>query len=90
MVAPNNPVYFRTGPDAALNSLALKLSGIDKDFEITDGLPGKIETDPDSGEPTGVIRAAGRFVKSESSEKSPSFDERVARYQNGTGYCGLR
>jgi len=27
-VAPNNPVYFRTGPDAALNSLTLKLSPI--------------------------------------------------------------
>jgi len=28
--APNNPVLFRTGPDAVLNSLALKLDGIDK------------------------------------------------------------
>src|SRR5262249_49852639 len=30
--APKNPVVFRTGPDAALNSLALKISKIDKDF----------------------------------------------------------
>ena len=28
-----NPVLFATGPDASLNSLALKLSGIDKDFK---------------------------------------------------------
>ncbi len=34
--APKNPVVFRTGPDAALNSLALKLSKIDKDFQVTD------------------------------------------------------
>ena len=32
-VAPKNPVVFATGPDAAVNSLALKLSGIDKDFK---------------------------------------------------------
>ena len=30
---PSNPVLFATGPDASLNSLALKLSGIDKDFQ---------------------------------------------------------
>src|SRR5215208_7263281 len=42
-VAPRNPVLFATGPDASLNSLALKLSGIDKDFK-PEG-PGKVETD---------------------------------------------
>jgi len=80
-VAPKHPVYFRTGPDAALNSLALELSGIDKDFKITDGQPGRIEMDPATGEPTGIIRAAGRFVKSRSAEHSPSFDERKAALQ---------
>lgn len=80
-VAPNNPVYFRTGPDAALNSLALKLSGIDKDFRITDGEPGRIETDPATGEPTGIIRAAGRFVKSQSPDKSPSLEQRTEHLQ---------
>ncbi len=75
-VAPNNPVCFRTGPDAALNSLALKMNGIDKDFRITDGLPGRIEVDPVTGEPNGVIRAASRFVKTESSEASPSLEQR--------------
>ena len=33
-VAPENPVLFATGPDASLNSLALKLSGIDSDFQV--------------------------------------------------------
>jgi len=80
-VAPKHPVYFRTGPDAALNSMALTLSGIDRDFKITDGQPGRIETDPATGEPNGIIRAAGRFVKPESSEQQPSFDERKAQLQ---------
>ena len=52
--APENPVLFSTGPDASLNSLALKLSGIDKDFR-PEG-PGKVEKDPRTGEPTGILR----------------------------------
>ena len=75
--APKNPVYFSTGPDASLNSMALKLSGIDKDFKITDGKPGRIERDSRTGEPNGIIRSAGRFVVYKSSEKSPTrADER--------------
>ena len=74
-VAPHNPVVFRTGPDAALNSLALQLSGIDANFRIPDGEPGQIERDPGTGELTGMLRAATRFIKSESSEESPSFEE---------------
>ena len=50
-----NPVVFRTGPDASLNSLALKLSGIDKNFKITDGKPGRIERNPNTSEPTGIL-----------------------------------
>jgi len=76
--APRHPVVFRTGPDAALNSLALRLSGIDRNFQITDGLPGKIEHDV-SGEPNGIIRAAGRLIKAKSSAKSPDFETQVDR-----------
>ncbi|MEZ6041126.1 MAG: amidohydrolase [Planctomycetaceae bacterium] len=75
-VAPKHPVYFRTGPDASMNSLALKLSGIDQDFQIPADQPGKIERDPKTGEPNGIIRASGRFVKPKPTEKTPSFDER--------------
>ena len=74
-VAPRNPVVFRTGPDAALNSLALELSGIDKEFQITDGGSGQIERDPDTGELTGMLRGSTRFIKSQSSGSSPGFDE---------------
>ena len=59
--APENPVLFSTGPDASLNSLALKLSGIDKDFR-PEG-PGKVEKDPKTGEPTGILRNLTRYVK---------------------------
>ena len=61
--APDNPVLFSTGPDASLNSLALKLSGIDKDFQ-PEG-PGKVEKDPKTGEPTGILRNLTRYVKVE-------------------------
>ncbi|MCS7238251.1 MAG: amidohydrolase [Thermoguttaceae bacterium] len=75
--APRHPVVFRTGPDAVLNSLALQLCGITKDFEIRDGLPGKIERDPVTGEPTGVLRNCARFIKYQSPERSPGFEDRV-------------
>ncbi len=78
-VAPNNPVYFRTGPDAALNSLALKLSGIDRDFKITDGEPGYIEIDPDSGEPTGILRSCTRLAKIKNSDRKPTPADRRQR-----------
>lgn len=77
-VAPKNPVAFRTGPDCALNSLALQLSGIDKDFRIPEGQGGLIERDAD-GEPTGILRNAGRLVKSKSVEKTASPDEKRER-----------
>ena len=32
--APENPVLFATGPDASLNSRALQLSGIDRNFKV--------------------------------------------------------
>ncbi len=65
-VAPKNPVLFSTGPDASVNSLALKLSGIDKDFRVEG--PGKVEKDPRTGEPTGILRNCARYIKSPTTE----------------------
>ena len=76
--APHNPVYFGTGPDASVNSLALQLSGIDRDFRITDGKPGRIEHDA-AGEPTGILRSCSRLVKTHSGEKVPTSDDRRKR-----------
>ncbi len=77
--APKNPVVFRTGPDASLNTLALKLSGIDKDFEVTDGGPGYVEKDPRTGEPTGILRGCTRYIKSKPSGKEPTEEDRYRR-----------
>jgi predicted amidohydrolase YtcJ len=71
-VAPRHPVIFSTGPDASLNTPALKLSGIDKDFKVTDGGSGFAERDPATGEPTGILRNATRFVKTKTSGRSAS------------------
>ncbi len=76
--ASQNPVYFGTGPDASVNSLALKVSGIDKDFQITDGKPGRIERDA-SGEPTGILRSCSRLVKIQSGERQPTDEDRRSR-----------
>ena len=77
--APHNPVFFQTGPDAAVNSLALKLSGIDRNFKITDGQAGHVVLDPQTGEPTGILRNCRRFIKYESPAKSPSDADRRQR-----------
>ena len=68
--APRNPVLFATGPDASLNSMALKLSGIDRDFR-PEG-PGKVEKDPKTGEPTGILRNLTRYVKVTEPGSQPS------------------
>ncbi len=73
--APRNPVVFRTGPDASLNSLALKLSGINKAFRISDGQPGRIERDPVTGEPTGILRSCSRFIKYKPAGRTPDADD---------------
>jgi predicted amidohydrolase YtcJ len=80
--APNNPVYFSTGPDASLNSLALKLSRIDKDYRITDGKPGLIERNPDTGEPTGIVRSGEGFIAYKPSEKTPTIEDKLDRLKH--------
>ncbi|HYG75287.1 MAG TPA: amidohydrolase [Planctomycetota bacterium] len=77
-VAPEHPVLFRTGPDASLNSLALKLSAIDRNFKVSDGGPGFIEKDS-AGEPTGILRNCTRFVKVESTARVPTDEEKRQR-----------
>ena len=94
-VAPKNPAVFRTGPDASLNTLALELSGIDKDFRVTDGGPGYAEKDPQSGELTGILRSCNRFIKSRSSGKQPTERDRYDRLRalfeayNAVGITGI-
>src|SRR5262249_26269358 len=94
-VAPKNPVVFSTGPDASLNTLALKLSKIGKDFKVTDGGPGFIEKDLKTGEPTGILRSCTRYVKSQPSGRQPAESDRVERLvqlfkdYNAVGITGI-
>jgi predicted amidohydrolase YtcJ len=75
--APKNPVVFSTGPDASVNTLALKLSGIDKDTKVTGR--GYLERDPATGEPTGILRSCTHIIKGESTGKSASQEDRLQR-----------
>lgn len=69
--APQHPVLFATGPDAMLNTLGLAANHIDRNFKVPDG-PGLVEKDPQTGEPTGLVRTFARFVKAPSTGKQPT------------------
>ncbi len=70
-IAPDNPTVFRTGPDASVSTLALEMSGIDKDWKVDDGGPGHAEKDPQTGELTGILRSCTRYLKYKSPQKEP-------------------
>ena len=73
-VAPKHPVQFSTGPDSMLNSLALKLAGIDRNFKVPSGSAGVVEFDA-KGEPTGLMHAFSPGIKAKSPKKSPTAAE---------------
>jgi len=94
--APEHPVLYSTGPDASINSLALKLSKIDKDFKVNDGGAGYIEKDAKTGEPTGILRNCTRFVKtSQPSQRQPNENDHLERLElllkdyNSVGITGI-
>jgi predicted amidohydrolase YtcJ len=92
--APLNPVMFSTGPDASLNSTALVACGIDRDFRPSTP-SGRVERDPASGEPTGILRGAAHFVKpTERSRPATQADrddrlELLCRDYNAAGITGI-
>ena len=92
--APNHAAYFRTGPDASLNSLALKLSGIDRDFRVPQGVLGRIERDA-NGEPTGIIRSGAHLIQFRESQALPTPGDRRRRLKeliadyNKVGLTGI-
>ncbi len=75
--APHHAVMFSTGPDGMLNSRGLKISGIDKDFQVVGN--GQIEKDPATGEPTGMLRSCTRYAKTKSSPRRATKEEELAR-----------
>jgi len=78
-VAPKHPVIFSTGPDASVNSLGLKLNGIDKTTKSPVGQPGKVELDSVTGEPTGILRTYAAFVKSVPTGRQPTTADKKAQ-----------
>ncbi len=80
LAAPKHPVVFSTGPDASVNSLALSKSGIDKNFKFLGS--GSIEKDPQTGEPTGILRGnTKRYLQDDSPEPHVSEADRSMRLQ---------
>src|SRR6516162_11473681 len=73
--APKHPVLFATGPDGMFNSLGLKATHIDRDFKVPPGGPGLVEKDPNTGEPTGLVRTFARFIKVPETGKRPNADD---------------
>ena len=71
--APQHAVAFATGPDVMLNSRALQLNGIDRNFAVKDGGPGYLEKDA-VGEPTGMLRGLGRYVKKSATKERRATD----------------
>jgi len=59
--APRPPVKYNAGPASVVNSMALKISGITKD--TPNPKAGEIVKDPDTGEPTGMLRNADGVLK---------------------------
>jgi predicted amidohydrolase YtcJ len=92
--APRNPVVFRTGPDASLNTLALKLSDIDRNFQAPEGEPCRVEKDA-AGEPTGILRQCARFIRRVSSEREATDADKLERLKmlftdyNSVGITGI-
>ncbi len=69
-VAPRHPVNFSTGPDSMLNSLALQLAGIDRNFKVPAGSTGVVVFDA-KGEPTGLMRAFSPKINAKTIRKTP-------------------
>lgn len=60
-VAPDHPVLHQAGPAGMVNSKALELSGITR--ETPDPPAGQVVKDPETGEPTGLLRNAYGLLK---------------------------
>ena len=93
-VAPRNPVAFRTGPDASLNSMALSKSGIDAKFQVPAGEPCRVERDQ-GGQPTGILRNCGKYIRSDFSAAKPTDADRLRRLKelmadyNSVGFTSI-
>lgn len=72
--ARDHPVLWDAYPLAVVNSAALKISNVTRDTK--DPLPGTLDRDPKTGEPTGVLRSATSVLKGLPSDKGPTPEQR--------------
>ena len=93
-ICPNNPVALRSKDHHLLwvNSKALKLAEIDKYKEDPPG--GKIDRDPNSGEPTGILKEYAcdliwEKVSPPSPEKSKRLLAEAQKLANSFGLTGI-
>lgn len=88
-VSPENPVVIRRvdGHSAWLNSLALKLSGIDK--KTRDPFGGEIVRDPRTGEPTGILKESAMGLIKVRSEVKSTPEEDILRALDHARKLGL-
>jgi len=90
-VSPNNPVIIqrRGGHAVWVNSVALELSGITKDTEAPPG--GEIIKDPETGEPTGILKeAASNLLKVWDKPKPKEDIERALKHATQLGITGIQ
>lgn len=90
-VSPDNPVLIRRmgGHAIWVNSVALERSGITRDTESPSG--GEIIKDPETGEPTGILKeAAANLLKVESAWNSRENVERALEHAAKLGLTGVQ
>jgi predicted amidohydrolase YtcJ len=90
-VSPNNPVIIqrRGGHAVWVNSVALEKSGITKDVEAPPG--GEIVKDPETGEPTGILKeAASNLLKVWDKPKPKEDIERALEHAAQLGITGIQ
>jgi predicted amidohydrolase YtcJ len=89
-VSPNNPVVMRRrgGHAVWVNSAALKKSNITKDSEVPEG--GEIVLDPETGEPTGILKEAAQSLLKVWDQPKPKEDiERALEHAAKLGLTSI-
>src|SRR5688572_26192659 len=74
--APKHPVLYHAGPAGLVNTMGLKVSGITKD--TPNPANGVVVKDPQTGEPTGMIRNAYGVLKGVPGDGKTTKDRREA------------
>jgi predicted amidohydrolase YtcJ len=89
-VSPNNPVVMRRrgGHAVWINSVALAKSNISADSEVPEG--GEIVLDPETGEPSGILKEAAQSLLKVRDKPKPREDiQRALKHAAELGLTGI-